>query len=258
MWIHKAFAHEMEEQISVVPQPALDQVVRTNSLNFAYLSLGLIVLLVAIAILFKNKAEWFKLSLFIAITLIILTNTIYLTGSTIYLNQVSVTGGPVHYHADFEIFKCGQKIELEDPEGLSNKIGTEVIHEHNDDRIHIEGVLLDKHQASINHFFENIGGKLTNIKLIVPTNDGIITLENGDLCPDGKPATLKAFVYQTKDGVYTQSRLSDPKNYIISPHSNVPPGDCIILDFDSVNKTGTDKLCQSYKVAKELKKIHGN
>lgn len=258
MWISNVFAHGIEEQSSVIPQPSLDQVIRTNSFNFTYLAIGLIVILVVISILFKDKAEWFKLSLFIAMTLIILANTIYLTGSTIYLNQVSITSGPVHYHADFEIFKCGHKIELKDPEGLSNKIGTEVIHEHNDDRVHIEGVLLDKHQASISHFFENIGGKLTNIKLVVPTNEGMMSFENGDLCPDGKQATLQAFVYQTKDGVYTQSRLSDPKNYIISPHSNVPPGDCIILEFDSVNKTGTDKLCQSYKVAKELKKIHGN
>lgn len=258
MWISNVFAHEMEEQISVVPQPSLDQVIRINSFNFTYLAIGFILILVVLSILFKDKAGWFKLSLFIAMTLIILTNTIYLTGSTIYLNQVSVTGGPVHYHADFGIYSCGQEVNIKDPEGFSNKTGTEVIHEHNDKRMHIEGVLLELHDSSISHFFEELGGKMAEDSLTIPTNEGERTLKSGDQCPGGKIAHLQVFVYQTKNGVVNQKKLTDPANYIISPEGNVPPGDCIIIELDSVIKNKTDKICLSYKVAKETGKIHGN
>ena len=256
MWMNRVYAHETEEQLSVVPQPLLDQIIRTNSLNFTYLALGLIVLLVALSILLKNKTEWLKLILFITMALIILANTIYLSGSTIYLNQVSVTGGPVHYHADFEIYNCGVKVEIKDPQWFSNQVGTEVVHEHNDNRMHIEGVLLDKHDTSISHFFEQLGGSMRNTYLTVPTNEGDLTLRNGERCLDGKNGILQVFVYKTDGETFRQTKLTDPQNYQISPESNVPPGDCIILEFDSINRTKTDKLCQNYKLAKELEKIH--
>ncbi|TSC65794.1 MAG: hypothetical protein CEO21_330, partial [Microgenomates group bacterium Gr01-1014_80] len=133
-------------------------------------------------------------------------------------------------------------------EGLSNKVGTEVIHEHNDNRIHIEGVLLDPHNAEVSHFFELIGGELHNDHINVPTDKGIVSLQNGQTCPDQTPATLQVFVYKTQGDTFSQTKLSDPEAYIISPHSQVPPGDCIIIEFGPVREK-TDKLCNFYKVA---------
>jgi len=42
-----------------------------------------------------------KKILFAAIVIPVVAATIFLAGSTIYLNSVSSSGGPVHWHADF-------------------------------------------------------------------------------------------------------------------------------------------------------------
>ena len=65
---------------------------------------------------------------------------------------------------------------------------------------------------------------------------------------------MQVFVYNTKDGVYTQQKLADPAAYKISPYSQVPAGDCIIVEYGP-KKEQTDKLCRSYKVAEELDKV---
>ena len=205
---------------------------------------------------FKDKSEFLKVFFFGGIVLTILANTIYLVGSTIYLNQQSATGGPVHWHADYQIWNCGKQIELKDPEGFSNKVGTEVVHEHNDNRMHIEGVILDLDDSSPHHFFESLGGGMSDTHLTIPTEEGIVTMKNGQSCPDGKPGSLQVFVYQTINNVLTQKKLQNPQNYQITQDGNVPPGDCIIFEFEPEIKDKTDKLCTSYEVAKETEKIH--
>lgn len=189
--------------------------------------------------------------------------TIFLIGSTIYLNNISYTKGPVHWHADFEIWKCGKPVlshnkgeevdELRDPHGfLSNKIGSPTIHEHNDRRMHIEGVLVDKHEASLGTFFVKIGGDLHKDLFVFPTNEGKISYKNGQNCPNG-PGIVQIFVHSIKDKKVIQTKLSDPENYVISAQGAVPPGDCVIIEFDTP-KDKTDKLCLSYQVAKQTGK----
>lgn len=252
-------AHGGEEVLEVAG-PTLDEVIRSNSVKFSLLAGGLILILTIFSILLREKSEWLKYLLFGGFIVAILANTIYLSASTIYLNQVSKTGGPVHWHADFEIYSCGQKIDLKDPKGLSNKIGTEVVHEHNDDRIHIEGVILDEHQANLGHFFESIGGSFDGIHLTVPTNEGTVTLEDGMVCPDGKVGELGVFVYKVindkaKVRTFYQQKLNIPKNYVISPESKVPPGDCIIFEFGP-QKDRTDKLCNQYRLGVQKGEIY--
>lgn len=249
MKFFEVLAHEGEEALEVVG-PSLDQIIRGNSIKYTLIALLLLGILTAISVIIKNKNEFLKYLLFVGFVLISVLTTLYLAGSTIYLNQKSVTGGPVHYHADFEIFSCGQKVELKDPEGLSNKIGSEVVHEHNDNRIHIEGVILNEHDASLGHFFETIGGELHQDHIAVPTQDGLFELENGQNCPDGQKSSLQVFVFKTQNNYFSQQKLEDPENYIISPFSQVPPGDCIIVEFGS-QTAKTDKLCTFYRVAKE-------
>lgn len=246
-------AHEGERIEKVVP--TLDAMIRTNSLSYTLLALGVLALLIVISLILKEKNDLIKAMLFGLITLIVLTNTVYLVSSTIYLNQQSITGGPVHWHADFKIFKCGQEIELKNPEGLSNKVGSEVIHEHNDKRIHIEGVLLDEHDASIGHFLENVGGKMTKDRLEVPSELGIITMRDGQSCPSGQRGHLQVFVYQTRGQIFHQKKLADPAGYTITPEANIPPGDCIIVEFDPQVKDQTDKLCEQYQVKERLGEI---
>lgn len=218
---------------------------------------GTIVLLffVALAIILEiGKVKYNKIVLFLVIILVTVLPSLYFIGSTIYLNTVSSSGGPVHWHADIEVWACGKELDFLNPEGISNKVGTAVLHEHNDKRIHLEGVVVNPSDASLGNFFKVIGGQINNSLLSVPTNDGVQTFINGSTCPDGTNATLQVFVYSTKDGIYTQTKIDNPESYIITPDSQVPAGDCIIVEFGPEIEF-TDKLCRSYKVAENIGKI---
>lgn len=198
-----------------------------------------------------------KKIIFVVIAVPIAIATLYLAGTTVYLNMVSETGGPVHWHADYEIWACGQQYELLDPTGFDNKIGSPIFHEHNDNRIHAEGVLFKKSDARLGKFFTEVGGKLAKSELILPTEDGLKTWKNGEQC-DGKPAKLQVFVYkivnanpsQKSDFLYKQTKVDNFDDYVLSEYANVPPGDCIIIEFDQ-EKTKTDKLCSTYELAIE-------
>lgn len=245
--IPQILAHEGEDFVAQII-PALDQTIRSNSIKFTILALIAFLILTLMSLVLKNKAEQLKYALFLGFVIVALINTVYLAGSTIYLNSQSTTGGPIHWHADFEIWNCGKKVEIVDPQGLSNKVGTEVIHEHNDNRIHIEGVILDTSHASLSHFFEQLGGEFHNNHMSIPVEEGVVILEDGNLCPDGKTGNLQVFVYRTLNGTFSQTKFIDPEDYIISPQSQVPPGDCIIIEFGEF-KEKTDKLCDFYEVA---------
>lgn len=190
--------------------------------------------------------EYVKATLFGFIVVVVLSITGYLIWSTVFINVKSVTGGPVHYHADFEIWNCGQKIDLIDPHGLENKVGTPLFHEHNDNRIHIEGPVLDYKEISLGGFFKTVGGELTDSYLRIPTHEDMIEMSSG-ICK-GQPAELQVFVYKTQGKTFYQEKLTDPVSYVPSPYSNIPPGDCIIIEFDTP-KDRTDKICTFYEVA---------
>lgn len=237
----------------------LDEIVRENSINFSVGAAVILLVLTVIAALVKKQPEWLKLFLFVSMILVISLNTFYLAGATIYKNQRSITGGPVHYHADFEIWNCGKEVDLVDPEGWSNKIGTPVFHEHNDKRMHVEGVVLHQEDISLGKFFNVIGGNLTFKNLALPLNDGtVMNVNNGDYC-DGEPAMVQVFVYSTEERAggltYTQHKVTYPEDYLLKGESGVPPGDCIIVEFDKP-KGYTDKLCQSYQVQEQIGELY--
>ena len=155
-----ASAHEEEATIPVqLPlTPKLDEVIASVSSNLVISAFLIIAVFVILTVLVKEKGETLKKILFGGIVLPVIIVTIFLVGSTIYLNLSSATGGPVHWHADFQVWNCGQKVDLVDPQGLSNKVGTATFHEHNDNRIHVEGVVINQSDASLGNFFKFIGG----------------------------------------------------------------------------------------------------
>jgi len=228
---------------------AILEQITTLSLQSVYLASALIAVLVIIALLVKNQSELVKNLLFWPMVIAIGLTTVIMGGSTIYLNVVSHSKGPVHWHADVEIWACGQELNLKDPQGFSNKIGSPVLHEHNDKRIHLEGVVVNLEDASLGHFFETIGGKLTSDELSLPTNDGQARFANGELCGE-HAGEVQVFQFLIKDGKITQRKLADPAGHIYGPHSQVPPGDCLIVEFDR-RKDQTDKLCRSYVVERQ-------
>jgi len=136
---------------------------------------------------------------------------------------------------------------------MSNRIGTSIFHEHNDNRIHVEGVVIDKDDVNLHEFFETFGSEFEKDKLIVETNQGIISMNNGNKCNE-KEGKLQVFLYKVKNPednknwIYEQIKLDDFDQYVLSPYSNVPPGDCIIIEFYQ-DKDKTDKICETYKVA---------
>lgn len=227
--------------------------------SYSFLIIGvasfLLFVLTVLAMKLKKSSHRVKTILFMSMIAVIVFPSLFLMISTVMVNVNSVSKGPVHWHADIEVWACGNEIELKDPDKfLSNKIGTSTLHEHNDKRIHLEGVVGKHGDASLGKFFRVIDGELNSRFMVVPTNNGPLTYKNGDMCPNGVPGEVQVFLYKTENGVYTQQKLPTPDSYSISPFSQVPEGDCVIVEFDMV-KDKTDKLCRSYTVAEEIDKV---
>ncbi len=182
-----------------------------------------------------------RVLMFSIISIPIIFATLYLGAYTVNQNFESVTGGPVHWHADYQVWVCDERLDLINPRFPSNKVGTPLLHEHNDDRIHLEGTLMRLEDTSLGTYFHVIGGRLTATSISFPTNEqGIVTRVNNDLC-DGQPSTLKVFV--------NGQRIINPAEYIMYPHESVPPGDCIIFEFSPGDAQTTNRMCESWRAS---------
>lgn len=274
----------MSMTLSYFASDDLEATVNSLSVNAVLIGSVVIVLCVILALLFVKKKPKLKLPLFLGILIAVLSTTTVITGGTIYLNTNSYVGGPVHWHADTEIWACGNELELRDPTGfLSNKIGTPTLHEHNDKRIHLEGVPITAQDASLGKYMNVIGGAITKDTLIVPLNDNDDLYENGEGEEDGdgsgaqapeqiqpyiktsakgkvaefitggycgdQQAAVQTYVYKFDKAskTYKQTKLDHPEDYSISHFGDVPPGDCVIFEYGPV-KDRTDKLCKQYGV----------
>lgn len=235
----------------------LDEIIANNSFILVGFAVLALLVLTVVSLRTKKWTEKGKKVMFGAIVAVIAFPTFYLIFSTMYLNSISESRGPVHWHADIEIWNCGEELDLQDPKGLSNKIGTATFHEHNDKRLHVEGVVINGRDVNLSRFFDVIGGEFNGTSAIVPTTKGNTSLIGGKACQSGEPAEVQVYVYKTDaDGYYSQQKIATPQLYQLSPHSNVPPGDCIIMEYGPVQDR-TDKLCRSYRVADEIGKLKG-
>jgi len=231
----------------------------TNSIIIVALISGILIIF---SIIHKEKTEKVKWMLFLGISIPVLLVTFYSAGSTIYLNVISETKGPVHWHADFEIWNCREKLDLISPKGLSNRIGSPLFHEHGDNRIHVEGVITDTENVDLHSFFETVGGYLDDARLSIPTDQNIINIKDGDLC-NGNLGKLQVFLYKIKNPeanrnwIFEQQKLDDFEDYILSPYTTIPPGDCIIIEFDA-EKGRTEQICETYKVAVQRGDLSGS
>lgn len=265
----------------------LEQQINRLSIRTVVVATLILIVVTVLAATLKHRSQTAKILLFSVMAGTMVLSTVVLFGSTIYLNTVSESKGPVHWHADIEFWACGTELELRDPTGfLSNKIGTATYHEHDDKRIHLEGVVVHKSEdASLEKFMRVTGGYITSDTIGIPLNkdkaqwlaqeendklDGdiqpstdpeqfaayatdteagaILELDSGATCGD-VAAELQTFVY-TFDEVtdtYSQRKLDNPSEYILRDESTVPPGDCVIVEFD-LPKERTDKLCLQYGV----------
>jgi hypothetical protein len=186
---------------------------------------------------------------------IVSTITLIIVFDTVNLTIESETKGPVHWHADFQIWKCGGRLDVINPTGLSNRVGTRLFHEHNDNRVHVEGIVKSLVNLDLHNFFRVIGGSLDRNSFIVPTTEGMVEAKDGDLC-NGEEAEVQIFLYKVTNAErgqgsgYLVEQLKVNEDYILSPYQDVPPGDCVIVEFDE-RKDKTERICETYKIALE-------
>ena len=151
--------------------------------------------------------------------------TLFIVFVTIQTNLESETGGPVHWHADFEVWICGEELNLKVPTGLDNKIGINLLHYHNDNRIHVEGIPNKIQDIKLRNFFRIIEGEFTNETIAILTEDkGLVTKTNGDLC-NGQPGKLQFYVNGEPNKEFGE--------YTMAQYSTIPPGDFLHIVFDS-------------------------
>jgi len=214
--VMRVYGHGIEENAAkTIPWPIWD-VVGYGAALFAVL----IFVMVQFNKVMKSKMKLFVYSL---VVLSVGFVTLYLIITTVHLNIISPTGGPVHWHADYEVWTCGEELKLVDPKFPSNKVGNPVLHDHGDNRLHVEGVITEMAEASLHSFFNIVGGELTATSLGFSTNEKYVFYENGNLCPSGNPGTLYVFV--------NGKQVDDFPEYVLAPHEIVPPGDAIKLIF---------------------------
>ena len=247
------------------------EAIKHQSLNVMLISLIVFSILIGYSILQRKaleKSNTQKIVIFSLMVVAVVGTTLYAAGSTVYLNVISETGGPVHWHADFEIWDCGKELNLIDPTGMSNRVGTPTLHEHGENRIHVEGVPIKRRDVNLQNFFYVVGGEIKRNSFVFPTNESaknrikMHEMKPGGYC-NGEPGVLQVFVYKVtnpkdrKKWVYEQIKLTDYENYILSPEQNVPPGDCIIIEYDR-EKEITDKICETFKLAQDKGEIRGS
>ncbi len=193
----------------------------------------------------------------------ILVPSFFTAGAFMHESLTSWSGGEIHWHADFEVLveQDGelQRLNLADPEvfckdteheasymcQINDRTGSTEYHEHNDNRIHLEGTFKTREDASLASFFETFGGKLTNEELVYPTNEGVVrveedgdrslkilvhrgTVDRRDWCMVGEEAP-QGELCESFDGVDGHT----PSDYVISPYTQGPNLDDIFIVYDS-------------------------
>ena len=215
-------------------------VLNSDPVFYIVISLITVFIVIALHLFRKNKcSEKEKKIYFIIITVVVILSTLYLAGSTVYENITSETSGPVHWHADYKVIVCGEKLDLVNRGIFTNKAGSPLLHGHGDERIHIEGTVKELSKVSLSSFFMEIGGELESGNLVYQTHEGSVEKREGDSC-NGEISSLKVYVNGNK--------IEDYENYIIYPASSVPPGDCIVILFDETNEDTTEITCESWEV----------
>ena len=103
---------------------------------------------------------------------------------------------------------------------------------------------------------------MTQDRMTIPTDNGIVDVSNGGSC-NGEPAQIQVFLLKVSnpkdhnEWTYSQAKLSDFTNYVLSPYAAVPPGDCFIVEYGP-QKERTERLCETYDVAVKRGDLRGN
>ena len=88
-------------------------------------------------------------------------------------------------------------------------------------------------------------------------------MDNGEDC-NGEESVLQMFLYRVKNPddaktsgfTYFQQKIEEFESYVPAPYSNVPPGDCLIIEMGP-KKDKTDRICETFRLAIERGDISG-
>jgi len=178
--------------------------------------------------------------------LVVLGSSLFTAGAFVHLSQVSWSGGEIHYHADYEVLvedNSGelQRLNLVDPSKfcsgdvqsdymckLNDRTGSTIYHEHNDNRIHLEGVFKNKEDATLGAYFETFNGKLTSSTMKYPTNDGLVEVSESE----DSNKTLKVLVESGVADERSWKVIDNPSEYIVSPYKRGANLDNIFFIWD--------------------------
>ncbi len=82
----------------------IEHLLNTYSLYLLVFGTISLAVLAAISLKAKKLTDESKKLLFVAIVFVAMIPTLVMAGSTVYINTTSSSGGPVHWHADIEIY----------------------------------------------------------------------------------------------------------------------------------------------------------
>lgn len=247
------------------------------------LQLGTVTVLVLSAVAlwkedaFTDRGKGIMLRLFL---IAVLVPTMFATAAYVHEVETSWSNGEIHWHADFEVFVDGERLDLIDPSNycgqysqesaymctLNDRVGITEYHEHNDMRIHLEGTFKHREEATLAAFFDTFQGELTNTELQFPTDDGMVEVAEDD----GK--TLKILVERGVGGDRHWCAIGDygddtcishdtgepaasPAEYVISPYQRNPSLDNPTLDtiFVIYDETSIDEALSDVREDGEYK-----
>jgi hypothetical protein len=121
------------------------------------------------------------------------------------------SSGQVHWHADLELFVCGENIPLPSP--LSTKvahgqsyIGTPLMHSHGGTQIHVEGTVSKAKDITLGKFMTSLGLDFTQTQLLDKSN--------GDFCGDTE-GKVKLFVNGIDSDTLSDEVIVDDRKYEI-------------------------------------------
>lgn len=158
----------------------------------------------------EKKSQYF----WIGVVVVILIAAAVGLGYLINNKPQTYTDREVHWHALLDISICGKHRDLplaESGDLVHGKTfkGIHLLHTHDDNLIHIEGLIQKKEDIALGKFFDGID---------VPFDkDKLMDVKNGDFC-DGKPSVLKMFVNdqpRTDFRDYIPSSTQDARQQVI-------------------------------------------
>lgn len=103
--------------------------------------------------------------------------------------EPSYSGGVVHWHASIHVYICGVERPLPTT-GSGDHVGNALLHHHNDQTIHVEGVVPREEDISLGAFFDAIDIPFSRTK--------IFDMENDHGCNDGKDNQVHLLVNGTE------------------------------------------------------------